>query len=64
MPDNVKTDEHLLRLLQEAAGKQLSAQEVRDQRVSFILGNMPKDSTVTREEVAAVLNNIEGTRAG
>lgn len=62
MPIDIKTDADLLRRLREAAGKALTNEELRAQRLSFILGNLPKDSTVTRDEIEKILNQIEGEK--
>ena len=62
MPDDIKTNADLLRRLREAAGKTLTAEELRAQRLSFILGNLPKDSTVTRDEIEEILDQIEGEK--
>lgn len=63
MPYDIKTDADLLRRLRAAAGKSLSQEELRAQRLSFILGNLPKDSTVTRDEVERMLDQIDGEKA-
>jgi hypothetical protein len=49
----LKTDEKLLNALKNA--KKLSAEEVLEQRVSFVYGSMKSDSSVTREQVKKVL---------
>jgi hypothetical protein len=60
---DLKTDETLLKTLRAAAGKQMTAAEVREQRISFILGTLKKDSGVTRERVEQVLAVQRGERA-
>lgn len=62
MPENIKTDADLLRRLHEAAGKALTAEELRAQRVSFIAGNMPKESMVTREQIGEMLDEEAGEK--
>lgn len=62
MSNEIKTDPVLLAKLKEAAGRQLTVEEVRAQRVSFIMGNMPEKSAVTRERIESVLGHFEGTR--
>ena len=55
-----KTDETLLRALHEAAQRKLSPEELREQRVSFIMGTVKSDSGVTRERIRHVLAEQEG----
>lgn len=59
----IKTDSALMQKLQSAAKRSLSPTELHKQRVSFILGNLPKDSNVTREQVEKVLDRLEGKKA-
>jgi len=56
----IKSDENLLKLLNEAAHRSLSRSELLAQRVSFIMGNLPKESTLTRERVEELLESVEG----
>lgn len=63
MPVTPKTDEKLLGLLARAAGHSVTREELRRQRVSFIYGNLPVDSTVTRHQVESVLAKAEGEAA-
>lgn len=60
MPVNVKTDEELLKRLEAAATRALTRDELRRQRVSFVYGNLPTDSTITRHQVEQELGLIEG----
>ena len=60
MTIQIKTDQELIRRLEEAARKSVSIKELYEQRMSFILGNLPKDSTVTREQIERVLNRLDG----
>ena len=57
---NVKTDKKLLDRLETAAKRVLTKDELYRQRVSFVYGNLPKESTITRHQVEAVLAKIEG----
>ncbi len=59
----VKTNEELLRRLQAAARRVLTKEELHRQRVSFIYGSLPDDSTVTRNQIECVLARIEGEAA-
>lgn len=58
-----KTDESLLRRLDEAAKAGLTKAEVYQQRVSFVFGNLPNDSTLTRQQVAEELAKAEGEQS-
>jgi len=55
-----KTDEALLKRLQESAQKPVTKQELELQRVSFVYGNLPNNSTITREQVARKIKMNEG----
>jgi len=49
---NVKpADPELLRLLEESKGVVVSAEVLREQRISFAYGNAPLSSNVTKERV-------------
>jgi hypothetical protein len=41
----------------------MSREEVREQKISWVLGNLPFDSDVTRKEVEAALDRHEGYAA-
>ena len=56
----VYTDSALLERLRLAAQRPMSREEVRRQKISWVLGNLPFDSTVTREEVEAAIARHEG----
>ena len=60
MNDTLKTDPKLLEQLRESAQKPLTKDELEAQRVSFVFGNLPKDSPITRERVAQKLKMNEG----
>lgn len=53
-------DPKVIETLKRAAARQMSREERREQRISFIVGTMGSDSTVTREEVERVLDEQEG----
>lgn len=63
MPQDIKTDKELLESLRYAASRELSRAELLAQRVSFIIGNLPKESTITREQVEEILEQHEGKAA-
>lgn len=51
----LKTDGALLTALRKATTRDLSAQELHDQRVSFVMGSLKESSTVTRAKIEQVL---------
>lgn len=58
---NLQTPQHLLNAL-KAAVKQPTADELRDQSVSFIMGSVGMDSGITRSDVEQALS-MSQTRA-
>ncbi len=54
------TDMSLIDRLTAAASRGVSAGERRQQRVSFVYGNMPKGSSMTRMQVAEALEKLDG----
>ncbi len=60
MPVELKTDSALLARLQAAARHEVTKQELRRQRVSFIYGNLPNESQITKHQVEAAIARIEG----
>lgn len=58
--NTLTTDPKLLDRLKQAAHTQLSAQQLRLQKISFIMGSLGDDSTITRERVERELNKFEG----
>lgn len=60
---DTKTNETLLAALRQAARRGPSAAELRKQRVSFIMGSLRQDSTVTRAKVNELLDEQEGRKA-
>jgi hypothetical protein len=59
---NLKTKGSLLETLRKAASSELSADEVHKQRISFIMGSLKDDSTVTRAKVTQVLADQAGKK--
>lgn len=53
------TDQTLLERLYSAASRGVSAGERRHQRVSFVYGNLPKGSTVTKQQVEKALDEMD-----
>lgn len=63
MPTDLKTDPRLLLSLEQAAKRQMTKDELRLQKISFVMGNMPRESTLTRKQVEDILDNAEGIAA-
>lgn len=63
MPNEPKTDKVLLEQLKSAAKQPVSSEMIRNQRVSFVFGNLPADSSMTRHQVRAALERLEGQAA-
>jgi len=59
----VYTDSALLERLRLAAQRPMSREEVRRQKISWVLGNLPFDSDATYDEIAAVIDKHEGYAA-
>ena len=55
MANEIKSDEKLLKSLEEAAKRQLSDAEREQQRISFIYAGMPKDSSMSKIDIARIL---------
>lgn len=43
-----------------AAGRNMTKAEVREQRISFVYGQLPATSTMTRDQVATLLDKMGG----
>jgi hypothetical protein len=56
----LKTDPSLVKALEEAAGAPLTAKEVEQQRVSFVMGSLKSDSAITRAKVEEILAQQKG----
>lgn len=56
----LETDTVLLRALHQAKDRKMTAQEVEEQRVSFIVSSVSEKSHVTREQIRELLNEREG----
>jgi hypothetical protein len=60
---SIYTDPELLERLRLAAQRPMTREEVREQKISWVLGNLPFDSAVTRDEVEAAIVRHEGYAA-
>ncbi|MBP1873571.1 hypothetical protein J2Z19_003286 [Ensifer adhaerens] len=63
MTSNLKTKDALLRTLRRAGAKKLSFEDLQKQRVSFVIGSLSAESSVTRAQVKEVLANFEGRKS-
>lgn len=59
MPTNLVTDSALLERLAAAAKRQVSAAESRQQRLSFVYGNLPRGSNMTKHQVERALEKLD-----
>ena len=59
MPTNLVTDSALLDRLSGAAKRGVSPIERRLQRVSFVYGNLPKGSSMSKHEVELALERLD-----
>lgn len=60
---DIKTNESLLAALRQASSHTPTADELKEQRVSFIMGTLKEESGVTRAKIEAVLAEQEGRKA-
>ena len=58
----IKTDESLLSALRKASTRSPTAEELRRQRISFVMGSLKADSDVTRARVEELLELQEGRK--
>jgi hypothetical protein len=56
----LKTKPTLLHALKNTSSRRLSADEVHQQRVSFIFGSIKRASGVTKSQIEEVLAGLEG----
>ena len=60
MIGTLKTDDALIKRLEESAKKPITKEELTRQRISFVYGNLPDKSTITRARVAEKIKRNEG----
>ena len=63
MIEQPNTDPALLERLERAARHEMTAEEIRRQRVSFVYGNLPHKNPMTRCQVASAIARHEGEAA-
>lgn len=59
----LKTDEDLLKALREALSHKPTAEEIEEQRVSFVYGSLSSKSSVTRDQVRHFVADRDGLKA-
>lgn len=59
MPTELKTDAKLLDRLAASTKTKANKARLRKQRISYIYGALPSDSTITRDQIESVLSKIE-----
>lgn len=57
---NVSSDPELLEALRRAAGRRLTADEIREQKISFVMSAISDGCAMTRAEVRQQINRQEG----
>ena len=57
---DLQSESSLTDALREAAGRKMTPEEIREQRVSFVMGTIHRDSDVTREDVRRIIEEREG----
>ena len=60
MPDRRLDFDELARAMKASAGRPMTAEQIRQQKVSFILGTLGSDSSMTRKQVEDRLAKYEG----
>jgi hypothetical protein len=60
---DLHTNPKLLDKLRASASKELTADIIRQQRISYVMGTLKDDSSVTRDKVRDVLRLHEGKRS-
>ena len=59
---NIQTNNALLRALERATSRTPSFDQLDKQRLSFVMGVLPEDNRMTREEVQHALERQEGRK--
>jgi hypothetical protein len=58
----LRTNEALLKALENSSSRSPSFDQMEKQRLSFVMGALPEDNDMTREQVQDVLDQQEGRR--
>ena len=58
LPNNgpIQSEDEFEQRLREVAKQELSPEEIREQKISFVFGMLPHDTTMTREQVAKIID--------
>lgn len=56
---SLKSDAAVLEALERATHKNVSVEDLREQRVSFVFGSMSADSAITRDQVKRAIEKQE-----
>ena len=59
---DLHTSASLLSKLSESAAREMTENELRSQRISYVMGTLKEDSSVTREQVKEILARHEGKK--
>jgi hypothetical protein len=59
---SIKTNAELLRALQGAVVSTPSQHEIEEQRLSYVMGMLPQENSMTREQVQQAIDKHEGRR--
>ena len=54
------SNQELFAKLQAAAGQPMTREQIREQKISFILGTIGEKNNMTRAEISALLDRKEG----
>ncbi|PWE50049.1 hypothetical protein DEM26_08855 [Thioclava sp. NG1] len=57
---NAWKNDKLLERLQRDAGRKMSEREIRQQKISFVMGSLDEKSDLTRDDVAKLIDEHEG----
>jgi len=55
---DIKTNPDLIKKLKEAAKIKMTKEEINEQRVSWVYGNLSKGNNMTEDEVRELLNEV------
>lgn len=60
MPNNIKTDADLRKMIEKAKEHVMTPEEMRRQRAGFVWGNMSEKSASTRQEIEKRIADNQG----
>ena len=58
--ENIDASADITELLRNSAQKELTTEQIREQRVSFAMGMLPHDSPTTRDEIRKLIAHRYG----